>query len=86
MTQKAKNRGQLIDIARSYLSGDNHVICREDIPEMIDSLIGKVKILDIQRVRNNEVAVCCLKYITKDCERYNAVKTCKGCPWWQQTD
>jgi len=37
MTQKAKNRGQLIDIARSYLSGDNHVICREDIPEMIDN-------------------------------------------------
>jgi len=50
MTQKAKNRGQLIDIARSYLSGNNHVICREDIPQMIDDLISKVKILDIQRV------------------------------------
>lgn len=58
MTQKAKNRGQLIDIARSYLSGENHVICREDIPEMIDDLISKVEILDIQRFSHAKRTVC----------------------------
>lgn len=58
MTQKAKNRGQLIDIARSYLSGDNFVICREDIPQMIDDLISKVEILDIQRVAKAQRTVC----------------------------
>lgn len=38
MNDNLNNRGKLIDIARTYLN-ENYVICREDIPDLIDSLI-----------------------------------------------
>lgn len=49
MVQEAKNRGELINIARSYLSGNNLVIYREDIPKMVDDLISNIKIKDTDK-------------------------------------
>lgn len=49
--------------------------------EMYYTLVESIaKLCTIPRVIKS---VCLLKYDTKECERYNTVKTCKHCPWEQ---